>query len=106
VERWKEGLMCILEKLPGNCLVTKLRAILLTEADFNANNKIVFGERMMGVVRQYGFMVDEVFSKQGRMAEDGVLVKVLFYDIIHQFRLPLGLVPWMQQTATTALRMQ
>jgi hypothetical protein len=50
LERWKEGLTCILEKVPGNCLVNKLREILLMEADFNANNKIIFGERMMDVV--------------------------------------------------------
>jgi hypothetical protein len=30
-------------------------------------------------------MEDEVFSEQGRMAEDGALSKVLFYDIVHQF---------------------
>ena len=69
---------CILEKIPGNCLVTKLRAILLMEADFNANNKIIFGERMMEVVRRYGLMEDEVFSKRGRTAEDGALSKVFF----------------------------
>jgi hypothetical protein len=33
-------------------------------------------------------MVDEVFSEQGRTAEDGALAKVLFYNIVHQFRLP------------------
>ena len=49
LERWKQGLTCILEKIPGNCLVTKLRAIILMEADFNANNKIIFGERIMEV---------------------------------------------------------
>ena len=91
LERWKEGLTCILEKIPGNCLVTKLRAILLMEADYNANNKIVFGERMMEVVRKYGLMADEVFSEQGRTAEDGALAKVLFYDIVRQFRLSAGI---------------
>jgi len=91
LERWKEGLTCIIEKIPGNCLVTKLRAILLMEADYNANNKIVFGERMMEVVRKYGLMADEVFSEQGRTAEDGALAKVLFYDIVRQFRLPAGI---------------
>ena len=91
LERWKQGLTCILEKLPGNCLVTKLRAILLMEADFNANNKIIFGERMMDVVRRYGLMEDEVFSEQGRTAEDGALSKVLFYDIVRQFRLPAAI---------------
>ena len=34
LERWKEGLTCILEKLPGNCLVTKLRAIFLHGGGF------------------------------------------------------------------------
>jgi hypothetical protein len=48
------------------------------EADYNANNKIVFGERMMDVVRKYGLMADEVFSEQGRTTEDGALAKVLF----------------------------
>ena len=83
LDRWKGGLTCLLENVPGNCLVTKLRAILLMEADFNANNKIIFGERMMEVVRRYGLMENEVFSKQGRTAVDGTLSKVLFYDIVH-----------------------
>ena len=91
LERWKSGLTCILEKIPGNCLVSKLRAILLMEADFNANNKIIFGERMMEVVREYGLMEDEIFSEQGRTAEDGALSKVLFYDIVRQFRLSAGI---------------
>jgi hypothetical protein len=37
----------MLEKTLGLTLVTKLRAILLMEADFNATNKIVYGVRMM-----------------------------------------------------------
>ena len=61
------------------------------EADYNANNKIVFGERMIDVVRKHGLMADEVFSEQGRTAEDGALAKVLFYDIVRQFRLPAGI---------------
>jgi hypothetical protein len=87
LDRWKQGLTCMLEKSPGNCLVTKLRAILLMEADFNATNKIVFGERMMEMVRRYNLMEDEVFSERGRTAEDGALSKVLFYDIVRQTRL-------------------
>jgi hypothetical protein len=61
------------------------------EADFNANNKIIFGERMMEVARRYGLMDDEIFSEQGRTAEDGALSKVLFYDIVRQFRLPAAI---------------
>ncbi len=43
LERWSWGLLVMLEKTIGNTLVTKLRAIILMEADFNATNKIIYG---------------------------------------------------------------
>jgi hypothetical protein len=43
----------MLEKTLGNMLVTKLRAILLMEADFNATNKIVYGSRILNNARDY-----------------------------------------------------
>ena len=45
--RWKKGLCVMIEKAPGVKLLSKLRAILLMEADFNAANKIIFGQRML-----------------------------------------------------------
>lgn len=86
LDRWKESLTCILEKEPGNCLITKMRAILLMEADFNATNKIIYGDRMLWNVRNNGLMAEEIFSERGRTAEDGALSKVLFYDIVRQSR--------------------
>ena len=59
------------------------------EADFNA--KIIFGERIMAVLRQYGLMENKVFSEKGRTAEDGELSKVLFYNIVRQFWLSAGI---------------
>jgi hypothetical protein len=47
LERWSRGLSVMLEKTLGVTLVTKLRAILLMEADFSASNKIIHGVRMM-----------------------------------------------------------
>jgi hypothetical protein len=38
LDRWGNGLSCMLEKVEGCCLVDKLRSILLMEANFNANN--------------------------------------------------------------------
>jgi len=38
-DRWKKTLNVMLEKMAGNCLVEKLRIIMLFEADFNNNNK-------------------------------------------------------------------
>ena len=41
-EQWSVGLQVMLEKIAGICLVNKLRAIQLYEADFNWMNKFVF----------------------------------------------------------------
>ena len=37
----------MLEKVPGNINVQKLRAILLLEADFNAMHKIIFNNSLI-----------------------------------------------------------
>ena len=42
-ENWSVGLQVMLEKIAGVCLVEKLRAIQLYEADFNCYNQFVFG---------------------------------------------------------------
>ena len=42
LEQRSRGLSVMLEKTLGVTLVTKLRAILLMEADFNATSKIVY----------------------------------------------------------------
>jgi hypothetical protein len=46
-KRWQKGLTVMLEKKQGVILVSKLRAILLMEADFNFAHKTIFGCRMM-----------------------------------------------------------
>jgi hypothetical protein len=47
LDRWARGLLVMLEKLFGCALITKLRSILLMEANFNAMNKIVYGNWML-----------------------------------------------------------
>ena len=59
------------------------------EADFNFHNKLIFGQRMMDVAREYGLIQDEIFSEKGRTAEDAILQQVLMYDIARQLRRPL-----------------
>jgi hypothetical protein len=84
LERWAQGLSVMLQKLYGCSLITKLRSILLMEADFNGANKLVFGSWMLETARRNGLMPEEIFSKQNKMADDGTLTltKVLTYDII------------------------
>ena len=81
----------MLEKMFGVRLVSKLRAILLMEADFNAMNKEVYGVWMLDNVRQYNLIPEEIFSKQNCTADDGGLAKMLFYDIARQARTPAAI---------------
>lgn len=88
-ERWAQGLNVMLEKVAGIALVTKLRAILLMEADFNYRNKLIFGQRMMDLARQHGMVLEEIYSEKGKTAENAILHQVLVYDIARQLRRPL-----------------
>jgi hypothetical protein len=91
LNRWSKGLCVMLEKVMGVKLINKLQAILLMEADFNASNKIIFGERMMDNARKYKLMPEEIFSEKQRMADDGAVAKCTFYDIVRQQKRPAGL---------------
>jgi hypothetical protein len=91
LEQWGRGLSVMLEKMFGCALITRLWSILLMEADFNATNKIIYGQRMLQTARKYKLMPEEVFSKRNRLADIGTLINVLFYDIIRQTRLPAGI---------------
>ena len=81
----------MLEKMFGCALITKLRSILLMKADFNATNKIIYGQRMLHQARKYNLIPEEIYSERNRLADDGTLAKVLFYDIVRQTRLPAAM---------------
>jgi hypothetical protein len=84
LERWSNGLTVMLEKIFGCSLITKLRSILLMEADFNTTNKVIYGMRMLANVRKYRLMPEEVYSERNHLTDDRTLSKVLFYDIVRQ----------------------
>ncbi len=81
----------MLEKMFGCELITKLWSILLMEADFNATNKIIYGQQMLHQARKYKLIPEEIYSKWNRLADDGTLAKVLFYDIVRQTKLSAGI---------------
>merc|ERR1711966_623586 len=61
-DRWSKGLSVLLEKIAGVALVTKLRAILLMEADFNFHNRLIFGGRMVKLARENGLVPEEIYN--------------------------------------------
>ena len=58
------------------------------EADFNAANNIVYGNRMLANARKYKLMPEDIFSERNRMADYGRLAKILFCVIVRQQRVP------------------
>ncbi len=62
--QWARALSVILEKISGCTLITKVRLILLMEADFNAANKVVLGQHMLNHARHHDLIPDEIYSKK------------------------------------------
>jgi hypothetical protein len=91
LDQWSHGLSVMLEKLLGCALTTKLRSILLMEADFYSTHKIMYGQRMLQVVRNYRLMLEEIYSAKKWLAKDRTFIKVLFYNIVQQSRMPVGI---------------
>ena len=84
----KEGTIVMIKKRIGLNNFTSLRSIVLTEADFNFNNKIL-GRRAM----QHAEAIDELApeqygSRKHKNSIDQALHKRLSYDIMLQLRQP------------------
>jgi hypothetical protein len=86
LKRWTNGLSVMLEKMLGVWLVSKLREILLMEADCNAMNEKVYGVRLMNNACKHKLVPDEIFSKKNKTVHDRGLAKTLFYDVSWQLR--------------------
>ena len=82
----------MLEKMLGCTLLEKLQAILLMEANFNHSNKEIFGKRMLDNVRNHELKPEEMYSKKGKVSDDGTLTKVIFNKLVRQPRLLAGVV--------------
>jgi len=67
---WSVGLQVMLEKIAGICLVDKLRAIQLYEADFNCYNQFVFGLKAMNTIMSNHLVPEELFSQKSSTSED------------------------------------
>ncbi len=53
LDRWGRGLSVMIKKMFGCNLVSKLRSILLMEADFSFSNKEILGRRMGSCQRKF-----------------------------------------------------
>jgi hypothetical protein len=72
--------------IAGVCLVEKLRAIQLYEADFNYYNRFIFGRHAMQTLTESGHIPEELFSQKGSTAKDAKFDKTLMADLSRQAR--------------------
>ncbi len=84
--------MVMLEKIAVVTLVSKLHALLLMEADFNFQNKLIFGKQSINQAELLGVIPDEHYAQKGTTLEDGAFHKQLNYNVGRQTRHPLSLV--------------
>jgi hypothetical protein len=91
----------MLEKIVGICLMEKLRAIQLYEADFNCYNQFVFGCNTMNKLDSSGYIPEELFSHKGSTAEDTKFDKTLTADLLWQARHSMMVYLQMQHIVTT-----
>jgi hypothetical protein len=57
-KRWQTIVNAMLEKIPGNPILHKLRVIHILEADYNLTLKAIFGRRLMKNCEKYGSLGD------------------------------------------------
>jgi hypothetical protein len=91
-ESWSIGLQVMMEKIAGVCLVKKLQAIQLYEANFNFYNQFVFGKVAMDALNSIGYTPEELFSQKGSTSEDAKFDKTLMADLSRQARHPMTVV--------------
>jgi hypothetical protein len=71
----------MLEKNAEVCLVEKLHAIQLYEADFNCYNQFIFGKQAMQMLTDSGYIPEELFGQKGSTAKDAKFNKTQMADL-------------------------
>jgi hypothetical protein len=79
----------MLEKIADVCLVDKLHAIQLYQANFNCYNQFIFGQNTMQALTASGYVPEELFSQKCKTAKDAKFDKTLMADLSRQARHPM-----------------
>jgi hypothetical protein len=81
---WKFGIDVMIQKKERLNLVSKLRTITLTEADFNFNNKILGKETLKHAELNNLIAKEQYGSRKGKSAVKHAIHKRLTFDIMRQ----------------------
>eukprot|EP00956_Cyclotella_meneghiniana_P028833 scaffold68204_cov23-Cyclotella_meneghiniana.AAC.5 len=91
LDRWKSALTVLLEKVMGNILIEKLRAICLLEADFNWWLKMTFARKMMSDIRRQDMIPMEQANTLHLIAGMDSVDAEQCYDAVNHAATSLGM---------------
>jgi hypothetical protein len=79
--RWRKCINAILEIIPGQPRIEKLRIIMLYEADFNFMLKLIWGKRLVRHAEKYKCLgTENKGSRSGYQMTDAMLEKLFLYE--------------------------
>lgn len=85
---WQYGVIVMIRKKANSDLLNHLRSVVLTEAEWNFNNKVL-GKTTLEHAEKHNLLPKEQYgSRKGKSSIEHVLNKRLVYDILRQSRRP------------------
>jgi len=91
--RWKEVVDVMLEKVPGNSKIHRLRIVALQESDFNQSNRLAFGRPIMHHLEDKGSLPKmQHGSRPAKLCISAVLNKQLQFEIQRMRKQPIAYI--------------
>ena len=89
LERWKNSVTSLIEKIEGKPYIHKFRTIHVVESELQYFSKVIYAKRMMKLAEQENIITDAQYGgRTRRQATSAVLNKILYYSICRQVHMP------------------